>query len=620
MRSSSRWSSLLLLASAALAACSSDPSPTPTPDATVPDVTADAPTSEEVAVTPDRPATPDRPPVTCAAEDLAGMSPGADGAVRVMGTTMESDVTRFGAFATNCFSGGMVGAFSVYSYTMRAAGSLRVSTANPGTPTSFDTFVAVLGACIPSSRSIACNDNASGTVRQSTTTTAWLGAGQSVIVVVGGRGSTATNIMRGRFELTLREIGEGALDGPCRVEGEACGTGLLCTTLFPNTEARGVCRRPVAVGMPCVGGSLCARGATCIANPGSTTMGTCLADGASGGVCLVGRAPCGMGLSCTNPFPTPDATGLCRPTLMPGADCDTTLTTGICGQGTTCRQAPTVRNPGRYACFAGGARGGLCRTAAPQCDMGLECSTGMPPTCRAQVMRAAVCDPTGNADFCEAGFGCSPDSAFAGGICAALGAAGTACRTGEPQCDMGLTCGAVNGRNICRREVALDAACDWRYGSAYCAMGAACLPAGPSRGVCAPPVMETEPNSSVAAPQGPVTQSSVFRGSITAGSDPLDCYRVRVPMGASLFIETNNNMGGCFPGDSVVGVLNAANAVIAENDDIAMGNNCSRLDGLAAGPLHAMAAGDYTVCVRSFDAAQSIPQYHLNISIVGATN
>jgi hypothetical protein len=33
-----------------------------------------------------------------------------------------------------------------------------------------------------------------------------------------------------------------------------------------------------------------------------------------------------------------------------------------------------------------------------------------------------------------------------------------------------------------------------------------------------------------------------------------------------------------------------------------------------------MAAGDYTVCVRSFDAAQSIAQYHLNISIVGATN
>ena len=98
MRSSSPWSSLLLLASAALAACSGDPSPTPTPDATAPDVTADAPTSEDVAVTPDRPAPPDRPPVTCAAEDLSGMSPGADGSVRVMGTTMESDVTRFGAF------------------------------------------------------------------------------------------------------------------------------------------------------------------------------------------------------------------------------------------------------------------------------------------------------------------------------------------------------------------------------------------------------------------------------------------------------------------------------------------------------------------------------------------
>lgn len=619
MRSSPRCSPLLLLAGAALAACSGDPTPTPTPDAAAPDVTVDAPPAQDAPVTPDRPATPDRPPVTCDAEDLSGMTPAADGAVHVMGTTADSDVTRYGVFPASCFSGGMVGAFAVYSYTMRAAGSLRVSTANPGTTTTFDTFLGVLGSCIPSGRSIACNDN-TGSVRQSLTTTAWLGAGQRVIVVVGGRGNTAATIMRGRFELTLREINEGALDGPCRTEGEACGSGLLCTALYPNAEARGVCRRPVAMGMPCVGGSLCVRGATCLANPGSTTMGTCVGDGASGGVCLVGRAPCGAGLSCTNPFPTPDATGVCRPTLAPGAECDTTLTVGICPSGSACRQAPTAMNPGRYVCFAVGARGGLCRADAPRCDAGLECSAATPATCRSQVMRGAACDPTGNADFCEAGFGCAPDATFAGGTCAALGGAGTACRMGEPQCDAGLTCAAVGGRNLCRREVAVDASCDWRYGSAYCASGAACLPAGPSRGVCAPPVMETEPNNSPTMPQGPVTQSSVFRGSITVGTDTIDCYRARVPMGASLFIESHDNMGGCHAGDPIIGVLNAAGAVIAENDDISTTNLCSRIDGLAAGPLHAMAAGDYSVCIRSYNAAQAIPQYYLTISIVGASN
>lgn len=601
-------------------ACSSDPAPMASdaasdavsdavPDA-VPDATPDALTSDR---------TP-RPAPTCTAEDLSEMAPGSDGILRVMGDTRESEVSRFGVFASGCFSGGMVGAFNVYQYTMRAAGALRVSTANTGTSASFDTFLAVLGSCIPSGRSIACNDNASSTVRQSTTTTGWLGAGQRVVIVVGGRGTTASNVARGRFELTLRELREGSLDGPCRLEGEACDTGLLCTALHPNVEARGVCRRPVALGMPCTASSLCVRGASCIANAGSTTMGTCLADGANGGVCNVGRTPCDAGLTCTVRIPAPDNTGLCRPTLLAGAECDTTFTRGVCAAGLSCRQAPTASNPGRYLCFATGARGGSCRADSPRCDEGLECSTGTSPTCRAQVPRGAACDPTGNADFCEMGFACAPDEMFAGGTCVALGGAGTPCRATAPECDAGLVCMAVNGRNVCRREVALDAACDWRYGSTRCAMDATCLPAGPSRGVCALPEMETEPNNSPSMPQGPVLRSSIFRGSITAGSDTMDCYRVRVPERASLFIETHDNMGGCHPGDPIVGVLNASGAVVAENDDIASTVLCSRLDGRSSGPLHAMAGGDYTVCIRSFNTAQSIAQYYLTIAVIGATN
>jgi hypothetical protein len=595
------------------------PRPSPTPDAS-PDVVGDAPDAAQPDVAPDRAPAPDRPAVTCDAEDLSGMTPAADGAVHVRGTTDDSELNRFGAFATSCFSGGMVGAFNVYAYTMRAAGALRVSTANPGTTTSFDTFVAVLGSCISTGRSIACNDNASASVRQSTATTAWLGAGQRVFVVVGGRGSTAANIMRGDFELTLRELAEGALDGPCRTEGEACGTGLLCTAIYPTVDARGTCRRPVALGMPCVGGSLCARGATCLANPGSTTMGTCVVDGASGGVCLVGRAPCADGLSCTVPIPAPDNTGICRPTLMTGAECDTTLTVGICAGGAACRQAPTAMNPGRYQCFAAGGRGGLCRAGSPQCDAGLECSAATPATCRAQVMRGAACDPTGNADFCEAGFACAPDATFAGGTCVAAGAAGTPLPDGGapvrrgPHLRGGGRAQPLPPRGGARRRLRLA------LRERVLRAGAACLAAGPSRGVCAAPVMETEPNSSATAPQGPVTQSSIFRGSVTAGSDTLDCYRARVPAGASLFVESHDNMGGCHAGDPIIGVLNAAGAVIAENDDISSTVLCSRVDGRASGPLHAMAAGDYSVCIRSYNTAQSIAQYYLTIAIIGASN
>jgi hypothetical protein len=624
MRPITRWSSLFVTLGVALAACSGDPAPAPDAAAPADVATADVATADVASdasgdAAPDRAAV-DRPAPTCDGEDLTGMDPGADGTVRVRSDNRDSELNRFGAFASGCFSGGAVGALKVYQYTMRAAGALRVSTANPGTATSFDTFVAVLGSCISSGRSIACNDNASGTVRQSTTTTAALAAGQRVFIVVGGRGMAAASVARGSFELSLREIAEGGLDGPCRTSGEACDSGLLCTALFPSTEATGVCRRPVAAGMPCVAGTLCARGATCIANAGNAAMGTCVADGMSGGVCLVGRAPCAAGLTCTVAIPAPDNTGLCRPTLAAGAECDTTLNLGVCGPGLTCRQAPTATNPGRYQCFAVGGRGGACRAGSPQCDPGLECSTATPPSCRASVMRGAACDPTGNADFCESGFACAPDAMFAGGTCAALGAAGTPCRMAEPACDMGLTCGAVGGRNLCRREVAADAACDWRYGSAFCPTGVACLAAGPSRGVCAAPTMETEPNNSPAGAQGPVTQSAIFRGSITAGSDTIDCYRARVPAGASLFIESNDNMGGCHMGDPIVGVLNASGAVIAENDDISSTVLCSRLDGRASGPLHAMAAGDYAVCIRSFNAAQGIPQYFLTVAIIGATN
>ncbi len=609
----------LLTAGSLLAACGDGANPS-TPDAAAPDVATPD-------VTPvDQPA-PDRlrpPPLPmCPSEaDLSSMEPGADGAVRVTGSNAGSDLDRFGAFASACFTGGAVGRLVVYAYTMRADGALRASTVNPGTASaSFDTFVAVLGSCISTARSIGCNDNEPGAAaphqRHSTATTGALTRGQRVYVVVGGRGNTAASAGSGAFELSLRELPLGSDGGPCRLSGDACDAGLACTLLAPTTEAQGVCRRPVPVGMPCVAGDLCARGSTCIANPGDTTRGTCVTDASSGGVCLVGRAPCNAGLSCTNPTPTPDATGLCRPTLMPGAECDPALVTGVCAAGSSCRASPSATSPGRYQCFATGARGGLCRAASPRCDMGLECSTGATPTCREEVPAGAACDPTGNATFCATGTSCAPDAAFAVGACAPDGtAAGTTCRATTPQCDDGTQCSTGGVRSLCQRTAAPMAPCDWRYASVACAAGATCLPAGQSRGVCASPVMEAEPNNTPTAAQGPVTESGIFRASLTAGD--VDCFRVRAPMGASLYVETNDNAGGCPGGgaDTVATVYGPTGARLAENDDIAQNQLCSRINGLAAGPLHGLAAGDYAVCVRSYSATAAIPSYYVTIAVV----
>ncbi len=621
-----RTSPIALLAAATMAfGCSSDPA-SPTPDASTADVApADAAADVAQDAPVDRPARPPLPMCT-AATDLSSMRPGSDGAIHVTATNADSELDRFGDYADACFSGGAVGQLMLYSYTMRAAGSLRVSTANAGTASAtFDTFVAVLGACIPTAHSLTCNDNTTepGTAalhaRHSTATTGTLAAGQRVYIVVGGRGNTPATAQTGAFELTVRENAAGAENGPCRYAGDACEAGLQCSALAPGPESEGVCKRPVAVGSMCVAGDLCIRGSTCIASAADNTRGTCVGDGANGGVCLVGRTPCNTGFSCTVAIPAPDATGLCRPTLMANAECDVAQVNGVCGAGTSCRPAPTSSNPARALCFAQGTAGGLCRTGSSRCDTGLTCSSAATPTCRAEVALGAECDLTGNANYCATGSSCAPDAMFAGGRCVADGtAAGSTCRTTGPMCDAGLNCQAFNGRNVCQGTAGDMAACDWRYGSVTCPTGATCLPGGLTAGVCAAPFPETEPNNTPATAQGPFLQSSIVRGAITAGD--VDCMRVRVPMNASLFVETNDNAGGC-PGsgaDTVVTVYNPAGTRIAENDDISSSVLCSRINGLQSGALNRLAAGDYAVCVRSYSATAAIASYYLQIAVVAS--
>ena len=622
MTTSRRALPFALITSGALLSACGDSTSTPTPDAMVaPDVVTPDVTPADLGP-PDRPQPPPLP--ACPSEaDLSGMSPGSDGAIHVTGNNTSDSVERFGTYPTACFSGGAVGRFVIYAYTMRADGGLRVSTVNAGTTSAtFDTFVAVTGSCIPAAHSIACNDNAAGAAtahaRHSTAISGALARGQRVYIAVGGRGNSAATASAGAFELTVQELPLGAENGPCRLTGDACDAGLQCSVLSPSVDAQGTCRRPVAVGAACVGGDLCMRGSTCVASATDNTRGTCVMDASNGGVCLVGRAPCGAGLSCTNAFPAPDSTGLCRPTLMAGAECDPALVTGVCATGTSCRQAPTATSPGRYLCFAAGAQGGLCRAGASRCDAGLECSTATTPTCRGAGRAGDTCDLTNNATVCAMGSSCAPDAMFAGGTCVANGtAAGAECRAASPLCDTGLECAAFGGRNVCRSTAGATDACDWRYGSVTCGSMATCLPGGITRGVCAAPTMETEPNSTPTTAQGPVTVSSIFRGAITAGD--IDCYRVRVPMGgASLYVETHDNAGGCPAGgaDTVATVYTATGVRLAENDDIASNNLCSRLNGLVSGALHNLAAGEYPVCVRSYNATSAIATYYVTVAVV----
>lgn len=72
-------------------------------------------------------------------------------------------------------------------------------------------------------------------------------------------------------------------------------------------------------------------------------------------------------------------------------------------------------------------------------------------------------------------------------------------------------------------------------------------------------------------------------------------------------------MGGA---NTIATVYTAAGARLAENDDIASNNLCSRLNGLVSGALHNLAAGEYPVCVRSYNAASAIATYYVTVAVV----
>ena len=611
----SRWTLPAAMACGLLAACGSSGGNTnPTPDGS----TDDTPVTGDSMVTPDggmdatgdatgdRPAdrtdsTADRadtarPDVTmmssaCASPEMVSGMPAMDGAIHIMGNNESGAPEQVGNLGLAAMGGclgaimgeGAKGAVVVYRYTMRAAGTLTASTANPGTSDdAFDTVVAILPTCTANAMPLACNDDlgmAGGMLHQyhSTARTATpLMMGQTVFIVVGGWGTTTDGASTGDYELTIREA------------------------------------PVVPVGMPCTAADTCAADSACVI-PTGMMRGTCTADGALGARCRLpmGMA-CDMGLACSVATPTAMARGVCRRTLMVGEECGGVGV--VCPMASACRAAPNAMNPARTACVADGARGGGCRAEAPRCDMGLECG-GTPASCRAQAAMGAECDFTGVTTFCATNTSCAPNAMATATTCQANGAAaGTACRTDSPRCDTGFECSTATGAGICQRLVAPMGACDTRYRSTVCTMGANCVPGMTAgAGVCTAPTTETEPNNTPMAANGPFTGSRFIRGAITPGTD-VDCFNVTVPAMGRLRVETGDGAGGCPAGaDTLLKVYNPMGTEIASDDDGGAGN-CSLLDGPAA--LTGLAAGNYAVCVSAFGMMPAaIASYTLSVTV-----
>lgn len=91
-----------------------------------------------------------------------------------------------------------------------------------------------------------------------------------------------------------------------------------------------------------------------------------------------------------------------------GAACDGVNT--VCNVGSLCILAMAGATMG--TCIANGSNGGVCRTSAPVCDTGLECSgTGF---CGRGATAGTACVPGALTGRCMAGLACSPTSRTAG--------------------------------------------------------------------------------------------------------------------------------------------------------------------------------------------------------------
>jgi hypothetical protein len=284
----------------------------------------------------------------------------------------------------------------------------------------------------------------------------------------------------------------GAMDGACRTTGAPCDQGLGCRD--------GSCYPLVVPGNRCESGAqghtACPAGMTC----GWENGFTCVADGAVGGACRTGGAPCDAGALCDTDHHH------CVAKVALGADC---YPQGFdaCGPGATCRDLDGPSNPPK--CAADGSALGKCRASGAPCDAGLLCDVEgalydicRPPSACTVARQTGACAPP---SVCTSSGGpitcvppgklggacggvlppCEPSLTCDGARCVPFLAPGAACAQIKTTCPPGTTCG-VFGPATCVLAGAKGGLCR-RFGPA-CDAGLACNEPEWAQGWCVPAV------------------------------------------------------------------------------------------------------------------------------------
>lgn len=401
----------------------------------------------------------------------------------------------------------------IFRYVMRAAGSLRISTTNPGTDASFDTTLTVLPRlfCIPNPYALYCNDDdptldASARNRAtSLVVTPLLTAGQTVHIGVGGLSGTGvigTNV--GNFELTVEEIApltDGAAcdrrgyrgacavgsscvgpvmasyDGTCQRDatapGTACDPQMNCAAGLACDLNTLTCYRVQPDGMPCDRQAnpwqRCGATSSCVNLQPGAAVGVCAARGTVAGSDCTTRGACtGAGLAC--------APGASRPTCLYAAAADGPCNTydTVCPTGQTC--VPTYPGQIEGTCRALGSVIGATCSGTTCSGAGLTCNTGVAPaTCFGAA--AATGEECSIWQGCATGNGCYLTNTVdrARGRCFAQSAEGGPCSS-TGTCAAGLTCSnpttPTSGR--CLRNVGTGERCQL-FGTTRCPTGTTCV-------------------------------------------------------------------------------------------------------------------------------------------------
>lgn len=526
-----RFTLLAPVVAAALLGCGTDPQPATPLDAAVDSGSIDAPAADVQPVdvlrfSPDVP-----PPVECndvEIEDLAKLG------------ALEGEVTRLTSDNRGRRSSNAVGlqpptAYAaqcnfrttyqrVFRYVMRRAGSLRVSTANPGTAATLDTTLSVVAmrACVANPRDFFCNNDdptataASRNRYASRVATAVLPAGATVHIAVGGLASTTAlpgRVVQGAFELSVEEVAPlaesarcdrrqlngacappltcvgatpGAVDGTCRRPGTAPGTPCvneMCESGLTCDPATSLCFRTQSPGMPCEASATawnrCSAEGSCVTQPGG--VGVCRARG------TVANAACASGARCTGEGLTCEAaTATCRVTVARDGACN--LADSACPTGQTCHFAHGAQSVGRCT-DAATAPGMACATGNACTGVGITCNTGVnPPRCNGAAAApgddctAFVPCMTGNVCFL------TDPTDRTRGRCFADGFEAGRCRASGAACESGLTCTntATPASGRCVRFAPAGEPCDLFVLGAVCATGTTCArdPAAPASGRC----------------------------------------------------------------------------------------------------------------------------------------